>query len=363
MKCNRILVATLLAGTASFAEADEIVTTDGSTLNGTIIQIAEGAVTIETAFAGQISISQEMIASFSTDNPIYLTVNEGSTYLGPVEGDESGLTIRSDEGTLSTQVVNITESWQPGVRSPSAISADRKWAYEAAFDLTGKTGNSDSNGLATLFNATLDGPQDRLEFFARVNYEETDDQKSADDAAGGITYSNKIGPNLNWYVRSEIGRDVIKDIELYVTTAAGLGYTFYDADTRYLDLRAGLGYVFESYDDVLRVDGAGTPIRDVDGNLVFDPRPDQSTASLDFGLNHKQVFGWSTLRNRLTFTPAIDDFSNFRVVHDTSIEMPLKAQGWSIRTGINNRYDSEADLSDKEELDTTYYLRMVLRWL
>ena len=348
---------------AAVANADEIHTVDGSSLFGQIVKIDQGVVTIETDFAGQISIPQEKIASFSTDDPIYLTVEQGSTYFGPVEGDPSGLTIRSEDGTLSTRVASISEVWQQGERAPSVVRADRNWEYVAAFDLTGKSGNRESQGLAANFNATLNGPNDRLEFYANANFEETDDTKAADDAHAGVVYTNKFGDHFNWYARSEIGRDVIKDIELYVTTAAGFGYSFVDTEKRYLNLRAGIGYIFESYDDVLVVDPSGVPVVDGDGNLVFEPRPEESSASLDLGINHRAEYNYGTWRNRVTYTPAFDDFGNYRLVHDTSLEMPLQRDGWSIRAGVNNRYDSQAALSDKEELDTTYYVRMVLRWL
>ncbi len=340
----------LLALIASLAYADVIVTKNGSTINGTVVGIDGGKITVKTDFAGEIVIEQAQVASFSTDNPVYLTIVNGSTYLGPVRGDASGIEVASSEGSLATDVASVTESWQPGTQSPSAKrqaatvdALKRKWAYEAAFDFTGKSGNSESTGLAAAFRATLKGAEDKLEFFAATNFEETDDSKSADDFRAGVDYSNNFSNKYNWYVRSEFGRDIVKGIETYSAAAAGFGYTFSDTATRSLNVRAGLGYRFESYDD--------------------DDRDSSNLASLDFGLLHKEVYSWGSLVNRLTITPAIEDFSNFRLNHDSSVELPLKAEGWSIRAGVSNTYDSEADLSDKEELDTTYYLRMVLKWL
>jgi len=51
--------------------------------------------------------------------------------------------------------------------------------------------------------ATLQGPNDRLEFFGRANFEETDGAKSADDARGGVDYANQINDAWNWYVSSK----------------------------------------------------------------------------------------------------------------------------------------------------------------
>lgn len=352
--------AVLLAGAAY---ADIIVTKDGSTLNGKILGIDSGTITVQTDFAGEIEIEQAQVASITTDEPVYLTLDNGSTYLGPVESEGDTLVVESDSGAMTASLESVRETWYPGQKSPSELRQEqtiselqRKWAYQAAFDMTGKTGNSESTGIGTSFRATLKGPQDQLEFFASANFEDADGVKSADDARGGVDYSNRFGGHYNWYVRAEFGYDAIKDIDNFFTVAGGFGYIFSDTDRRALSIRGGVGYLFESYSDVL----VGV---DPNGDPIFELRPDDSAASLDLGLTHRETFKWGTLNNRLTITPTIEDFSNFRLVHDTNLEVPLKAEGWSIRTGIRNRYDSEADLSNKEELDTTYYVRMVLRWL
>ena len=342
-----LLTATALL--ASIAYADVVVTKNGSTVTGKILGIDGGKITIETEFAGKIEILQSQVASFSTDDPIYLSLESGTTYLGTVDGSAAGLQVKTSEGNLNANLTTIEESWQPGKKSPTQIRHDEAlakmkehWGYEAAFDLTGKSGNKESTGLAASFRATRKGQNDTLAFYARTNFEETDGSKSADDARAGLDYTNKIRDGYNWYIRSEFGRDAIKDIDLFVTTAAGFGYGFYDTDTRKLNLRAGLGYVYETYGDL--------------------GREDTSAASLDLGLFHQETFKWGKLTNRLTYTPTLEDFGNYRLFQDSNLDLPLKAEGWSTRIGVSNTYDSEAALSAKEELDTTYYIRLVLNW-
>ncbi|MDQ8203445.1 DUF481 domain-containing protein [Pelagicoccus sp. SDUM812003] len=359
MKLTHVIIsgAALLS---CIAEADVVVTKNGSSINGTIEGIDGGKITMVTDFAGEIVIDQSQVESISTDEPVYMTLENGTTVLGPVSGAAGDLTVASDTGTVSTNVASVTESWLPGADSPTQVrqqkalaDLDRKWAYEAAFDLTGKSGNKTSTGLATALLATLEGKHDKLELSGSILYTETDDEKSADQAFGGIDYSNKFRPHVNWYVRTAFGYDAIKDIEQYFNVSGGFGYTFFDTETRYLNTRAGIGYLYESYDDIVISEDP----------LVTELRPADSSASLDFGLRHKEIFKWGVLNNRLVYTPTLDDFGNFRLVQDSNIELPLKSQDWSVRIGLMNRYDSEADESDKEELDTTYYVRMVLKWL
>lgn len=331
------LAAALLV---SFASADTIVTKDGSTINGKVLGIDGGKISLKTDFAGKITIDQKLVESISTDEDVALSLEDGTVVQGPVSGQGGSLVVKGANGTVTSTVASIDETWMPGQKSPSQIAAERKWAYEAAFDLTGKSGNKDSTGMGTQFRATLAGEQDTLAFFARANFQEVDGDKSADEARGGVDYANNFGKSYNWYVRTEFGYDAIKDIDQFFTVAAGFGYVFSNTDTRKLNVRAGLGYLSENY----------------------GVKPDLSAASFDLGLTHREKLKWGTWTNRATYTPTLEDFGNFRLVYDTSLELPLKSEGWSVRTGLNFDYNSEV-IGTEKELDTTYYIRMVLKWL
>jgi len=338
---------------AAASYGDVIVTKSGSTIVGKINEIDGGKIKVTTDFAGDIVVDQAQVEQLTTDNPVFVSVEGGSSYSGVVTGGADGdLKIQTEDGELVTSIDEVEESWQPGAKSPSQVRQDaamaelrRKWAYEAALDLTGKSGNSSSTGFGMSFRATLDGPDDRLVFYSRANFEETDGTKSADDARAGVDYSNQINDKWNWYISSEFGRDVIKDTDLFVTTAGGFGYTLTDTESRFLNIRGGVGYRFENYSEF------SVPVRE-----------DLSAASMDFGLEHKETLKWGRLVNRIKFTPTIEDFGSFRLYQDTSLDLPLKAEQYSIRLGFANDYDSDADLSGKEELDTTYYIRLVLNW-
>ncbi len=343
-----ITVASLLAVATSFA--DVIVTKSGSTINGKIQGITGGKIKITTDFAGEIEVDQAQVESMSTDEPIFVSFESGASYEGTLKGSgNKAIKVNTKDGELATSIDKIQESWQPGAQSPAEArqaaeleKLKRNWAYEAAFDLTGKSGNSDSTGMGMAFRATLKGPDDKLDFYSRANFEETDGSKSADDSRAGIDYTNQISSDWNWFVSSEFGRDVIKDTDLFVTTAAGFGYTFANTETRFLNVRGGLGYRFENYNDL--------------------GREELSAASLDLGLEHKETLKWGKLVNRIKFTPTIEDFGSFRLYQDSSIDFPLKAEKYSVRLGFSNDYDADAGLSGKDELDTTYYIRMVLNW-
>jgi hypothetical protein len=84
---------------------------------------------------------------------------------------------------------------------------------------------------------------------------------------------------------------------------------------------------------------------------------------LDFGLNHTYVLtDWGSLVNSLTYNPSFDDFGNYRITHESSFEMPISAgEMWKMRIGLANDYSSMPAFG-REELDTTYFVRLILNW-
>jgi hypothetical protein len=59
--------------------------------------------------------------------------------------------------------------------------------------------------------------------------------------------------------------------------------------------------------------------------------------------------------------PSVNDFADYRFVHDSALEFPINAGFWKLRVGLNNQYNSRPQ-PGREEMDTTYYTRLVLSW-
>ncbi len=155
-----------------------------------------------------------------------------------------------------------------------------------------------------------------------------------------MDYSAQFTQKWSWYVRSEVGRDALKDLKLYNIDAAGIGRDFIKTDKQTLTGRLGLAYRYESY-------GGGN-------NL--------STAGLDTGLIHTYVSWIGKLSNQITYVPAFSNFANYRIQHESSLEMPLAVgEWWKVRLGVSNDYSSKP-VKGLKRLDTTYFARLVLSW-
>jgi putative salt-induced outer membrane protein YdiY len=331
-----------LFGGALQLSADVVETKNGARIVGKIVRIDDGAIAIETDYAGMLAVKQSQVASFSTDGAIAVRLATGTRIDGKVTSSSGdALQISGADGTITTSVSKVAAGWTAGGKDPALAALDRNWAYEAAVDIAGKSGNREQLGTAAALRATLKTPQDTLQFYTAYDRQIVDGTKSADQFKAGVDYQNNFSGKTSWYVRDEGGFDRVKDVELYNVAAAGFGYDVIRKPKHVLTTRAGLSFRYEGYKNPLTTD--------------------VKSAGLDFGLVHEYTMERSKLVNRISFVPAFDDFSNFRLTHESFYEMPLTAPSWKLRLGVNNDYNSKPGRG-VEKLDTGYFTRLVLSW-
>jgi hypothetical protein len=334
-----------LVAAALPASADVVETVNGSTIRGKVIASDDGTIKVETDFAGVVSIKQDQVKSVSTDDPINVALKDGTTTKGALDTSGSTLRVNTPTGVLSTQTAAVTAVWRDGDKSPADKALDalrRKWTYQVGFDLNGKKGNTDRMFLGTDFMAVLKSPADRLAFYGRYARGEEEDTVTQDEAKGGVDYTNYFSERVSWYVRTELGFDRTKDLDLRSQTAAGLGYSFFKRSNWTMEGRAGLNYRFESY---------APPLEDFD------------SAGLDFGFINRYDFSWGKMTNLVTLTPSFDDFANYVLLHESAIEMPIgTAKFWKLRFGIRNDYTSEPPNPALKSHDWSYFTQLILNW-
>ena len=335
------LLFTALGLIASSASADIVETKNGARIVGKITKIDGGKVYVTTDYAGDLTIKQSEVSSLTTEAPVVVRLASGTTLSGTVTAADGGEKITGPDGSISTQVDKFAASWAVGQEDPAIVALRSHWSYEASLDITGKTGNSEQLGTSGAFRATLKTPDDTLQLYTAYNRQVSDGTKSADQFKAGIDYADNFSGRTSWYARDEGGFDRVKGIDLYNTAAAGLSYDFIKEPKHLLTLRAGLSFRYEGYTNPAMA------------NL--------KSTGLDFGLNHEWEFATWKLVNRLTYTPAFEDFSNFHFTHESFYEVPLADPAWKLRLGVSNDYNSKPG-AGLERLDTSYFTRLVLSW-
>jgi hypothetical protein len=140
--------AVLLALSSAVLLADVVETKDGSRLVGTVTKIDGGNVTLTTAYAGSITIKQSDVVSITTDGPVAVRLASGTRIDGKVSTVAGAVKIAGGDGVISTSVDKVAASWAAGGKDPAIAALERGWAYEAAVDVSGKSGNKSQLGTA-----------------------------------------------------------------------------------------------------------------------------------------------------------------------------------------------------------------------
>jgi putative salt-induced outer membrane protein YdiY len=343
---------TVFAGLAALwipIQADVVETADGARLTGRIVKIVDGQLTLDTSYAGKIVIDLSQVSSFSTNEPVSLRVDTGDVLVGPVTRRPDGsLEVATAGGPVRTTASAVEASWSPGERDPAAVAREaelaaqlRRWTYRAGVDISGRSGNTDRLATALSFNARLEGPNDRLDFYASYMYAEDSNVQTDHQVIGGMSFTNFFSGNIGWYVRQELEYNEPEGIDLRSTSAAGLTYRWINQPRQRLETRAGLSFRHESY--------------------ATDTS--ESFAGLEFGASHFWRFAdWGEVNTELTYLPSFDDFGTYLFIHDSGVDMPLGlSDRWRLRFGLNNRYNSEPE-PGRRSMDTTYYVRLLLLW-
>lgn len=330
----------LLTGAASLADVVE--TKNGARLVGKVSRIDGTLVWLDTDYAGELKIKQKEVVSVTTEAPLVIRLTSGTVLQGTIAGAGNGsANIAGPDGTLPTTIDKIAATWTPGGQDPEVVALMRKWAYEVAVDVAGKTGNKEQLATGVSTRASLKTPTDALQFYAAYDRQVSEGVKSADMGKAGLDYSNNFAGKLSWYVREEGGFDRVKDIELYNIAAGGLGYDWIRKPKHILTTRAGLSFRYEGYKNPLT--------------------EDVKAAGLDFGLNHEFDTAYWSLINRISYVPLIEDFDNYRILHESFFQFPLAHPAWKLRVGVSNDFNSQPS-AGLEQLDTTYFTRFVMYW-
>jgi putative salt-induced outer membrane protein YdiY len=342
MKSRSLRFLTVLLGAGLLAVAwpafaDTVTLKDGSIIHGKNLQIANGAVTIATDFAGDLTIKQSMVASLETEVPIFVKTKTSPAVLGKVDPKSSGIIIASPSGNRAMAIEDIKSSWLANDKDPDLAH----WSLELSTDITGKSGNSSGFAGNAGVVAMRKTPTDTLKLYGSADHTMANSQTSADNYKAGVEDNIFFSPAFSWFGSTEVMQDNVQDIHLRTTTTSGIGWNAIRSPREDLQFRTGLSYRYDVYST--------------------DPETQNySSAGANFALVHRlNVSPWFVMHNSLSYMPSFKDTNNCIIDHDSNLAMPLAGMKmWSLRIGMTNEYTSKPVDGDKH-LDTTYYLRFV----
>lgn len=327
----------LLAADASQFQ-DEIVLRDGSRVMGTVTDSRDGMLTVDTSFAGTISISLEQIDTLQTHESVTVLLADDT-----VIREE---TLQIEDEQLMVAAAGVPDHTYPlselAVVNPEPweLGEGYKWSGLVNFALAIERGNSDTDELDYKLETKWRSKRDRYTFKASGENDEANGEKSADNWQLLGKYDVFLTDPNYWGILAAAEKDKFKDLDLRYMIGPYMGRQFFDQPVFSLSGELGLSYVTEEF------------------NVAEDQDYPATNWMLDVSSNY--LGGESRLYINQLGIWNLDETSDVVVNTTLGLAFPLL---WSLEAAAEILWDYDSGAADGiDELDETYKVRIGYTW-
>lgn len=375
-----ILISSVLSTSAL---ADQVLLDDGSLLKGTLKQVANGQLIINTAFADDVTIDYSRVSKLSTDEKYLIELNSRDRIVGQLTVDANGQHKLTNTafGTVNVDPANIKSVWATDAAKPQVAAVQEEyqqqideikaskdqeveklkadydealasirqerdklrdpWSGSLAMGITGASGNTKRFGAHGRGELHRETDNERMDMYLEINFQKEDGEQTVNEKLTGIALERDI--NERWFARgtADFEIDDFEELDLRAIATASIGRFFIREEDLKFKGFAGVGYRYEGYSD-------GTTEKDPTGVLGY---------AVDYRMNsHLKLF------HDFTYYPSFSSpGTNYLVVTNFGGEMPLAPDHWKLRASVRSQYNS-MPAADAEKTDTSYQMNLVYDW-
>ena len=317
---------------------DEIVLIDGSRILGTVTESREGVVTIETDFAGTLSVAIDKIDTLKTSESVVVLLADDTVIRDkPLLIEDKQLVLADGasvgpEYPLQELLVVNPEPWELG--------QGYKWTGLVNFAMSMERGNSDTDELDYKLDTQWRSKRDRYTLRWNGEIDEANNEKNADNWQAIAKYDYFLTDPNYWGMLVAAEKDKFKDLDLRYMVGPYLGRQIFDQPIFALQAELGVSYVNEQYNVAEDQDYPATN---------WSLRATSDYLGGDSKLYFDQVGIWN-----------LDETSDVVVNSTFGLSFPLL---WNFEAAaeILWEYNSGA-VEDVDDLDETYKVRIGYTW-
>ncbi len=313
---------------ASGAMADQLVLKNGDRLTGTVVKSDGKTLTLKSDLAGTVTVPMDAITGITTEQPVYLTLSDNQTLVGPVTTADGKLVVR----TAETGTINVDRTAVQSVRSKEEQDAYQKeldrlrnpslrdlWSGTVDAGLSLSRGNADTSTSNFGFNATRTTSRDKITAYMTTLYArnktEGVSQVTANAKRGGVRYDLNISPKLFAFGLGSLEADEFQKLDLRVSLGGGMGWHAVKTDSTVLEVFGGGSLNKEYFTDLNRTSGEALIGEEYDRKLT-------SRVSI---------------KERATFLPNLTETGQYRFNFDaTGVTLLSTWLSWTI--SVSDRY-------------------------
>lgn len=243
-----IVVVTTLAGAHARAEEtaqapaepDRVVLRNGSILIGTVTDVAEGKVSLETDFAGTVELDQAQIVEMTVHSEHALQLADGRLLDAvPIEVREGELILQDEPASLADLQRIDPEPWELG--------KGYEWTGTASFALVIEQGNTDTEEADYRLNTRLTGLEDRYTLRAAGEIDRVNGVKNSSNWTVTGKYDRFLEEDWYWGGSGRLERDRFADLNLRSNLGPYVGRQLAWNDYADVELELGMSYIREYF--------------------------------------------------------------------------------------------------------------------
>ncbi len=251
---NKLLTvfAALALGTivASTASADQVLTTTGDTVEGTIKSVTAGVMTVSSPGLGDVSVPLGHVQTFSTEKPIVIQLPDGTQINSQVASSTAGnITLQRGDGLTPEQLsVSAIDAINPKAFSMSiAVGAILTRgntftdSINAGLKMEYVVGREDFS-IAGEYLYGRQKTRDTSVAPVRTTTTTTTDRWEVDGK-----YQHFFSKKFYGYADVDVTKDRIALLDIRVVPSVGVGYDLLNKSPLKLSVEGGAAYMYQQY--------------------------------------------------------------------------------------------------------------------
>ncbi|MEH6567818.1 MAG: DUF481 domain-containing protein [Halioglobus sp.] len=345
---NAVLFAALVTSAGAHAQdvpeanelpLDEILLKNGSRILGTVTSVRDGVVSIDTDFAGTLSIDSATVDSMFTQGSLVLQLADGSVIRDkPIVLEQESMLVTSSSGSqtsygMSDILLVNPEPWELGDGYKAFGLVSLALGYER--------GNTNTDELDYKLESYWRSLEDRYTIKMNGAIDKANGIKSADNWSILGKYDYFLEGSNYWGVKAGLQQDEFIDLDLRTYAGPYYGRQFYEQPIFTLSGELGLSYVIEDF-------------------ISLEHNQEYLGAAWDAQISSNYLGGDSSMYINHVGLWNLKDLDNIILNTTFGLSFPMlgNIEG---AAEIVLKYDSGA-VEDVDTLDETYRFRIGYSW-
>lgn len=227
------------------ARADSVIMRNGDLVSGSVQHMSAGSLTIQTPYAGAVSVPWGEVSSIATDEPVTLILKER-------EAESSGLLAPSQPGSFLLQPKDASlparkiEISSVLFLNPTPSESGSGVEYKGHIDVSASRTQGNTAGSSGNLDGEIKARAKEYRYAVRAtaNQSRLDGETVTSNWLLSAHHDHFVVDQKHFqYVRASAQRDRFKDIRLRAALGGGYGWQLIDSELTELTLRGGLDLV------------------------------------------------------------------------------------------------------------------------